>query len=339
MLTESIHFLSDPAPQEIAESAEAFLHQLTGPTLIRKAGKDPSCTRAIVTLLHGNEPSGLYAVHRWLRSGEQPAVNIICLVASVQAALHEQLFKYRTVPGQRDLNRCFGVAFDDYPGAIAAHFLHILEQEQPQCLLDIHNTSGSGPAFGVVTYDDPAHRALVQLFTHRLVITDHRLNSLMEQSTKRMPAVTIECGGAQDAAAHATAQQGLQRYLFASDVLQASAQSGDMDVYLHPIRLELAENTIIAFAEQPVAGAHITIAGDVEKLNFGLVEPDTLLAWLGEGGEAVLRVNSAAGDDVLGHYFTVRDGGLYPKQPLKLFMVTSNPTIAISDCLLYAAMV
>ncbi len=339
MPTQTIHCLSDPAPHAIADSAEAFLHQLTGPTLISKQGKDPSRTRAIVTLLHGNEPSGLYAVHRWLRSGEQPAVNIICLVASVQAALHEQLFKYRTVPGQRDLNRCFGVPVDDYPGEIAAHFLQILAREQPECLIDIHNTSGSGPAFGVVTYDDPAHRALVALFTQHLVITDHRLNSLMEQSTERMPAVTIECGGAQDRAAHATAQLGLQRYFFADDVMSAHEQPSSMDVYLHPIRLELAENTIIAFADQPVAGAHLTIPGDVEKLNFGVVEPDTLLAWLGEEAEEVLQVNSAVGDDVLDHYFAVRDHGLYPKQPLKLFMVTSNPTIALSDCLLYAAVV
>lgn len=337
--TQSIHLLSDPEPHEVADSVEAFLHQLTGPTLIRKRGKDPSRTRAIVTLLHGNEPSGLHAVHRWLRSGEQPAVNIICLVGSIQAALHEQLFKHRTVPGQRDLNRCFGGPFDDYPGKIAASLLQILKQEQPESLIDIHNTSGDGPAFGVVTGDNPAHRALVALFTQRLVITDHRLHSLMEQTTVAMPAVTIECGGAQDPAAHATAQQGLQRYLFADDVLHATENGSAMDVYLHPIRLELAESTIIAFADQPVAGAHITIPTDVEKYNFGAVEPNTLLAWLGEEGEDVLKVNSAAGDDVLANYFVVREHGLYPRRPLKLFMVTSNATIAISDCLLYATMV
>ncbi len=339
MLTQSIHFLSDPKAHEIADSVEAFLHQLTGPTLISKPGKDSTRTRAIVTLLHGNEPSGLYAVHHWLKSGEQPAVNIICFIGSVQAALHEQLFKHRTVPGQRDLNRCFGAPFDDYPGKIAAHFLQILEQERPECLIDVHNTSGRGPGFGVVTYDDPVHRTLVALFTQHLIVTDHRLNSLMEQSTEQMPAVTIECGGAQDQAAHDLAQRGLQHYLFSADVMQPPSQSNDMEVYRQPIRLELADSTIIAFADQPVAGAHITAPKDVEKFNFGVVEANTQLAWLGEDGEAVLKARSAAGADVLSDYFSIRDNGLYPQRPLKLFMVTSNATIAISDCLLYAALV
>ena len=339
MLKQAIHFLPDPAPDEIADNVEAFLHQLTGSTLISKPGKDTTRTRAIATLLHGNEPSGLRAVHSWLKSGQQPAVNIICLIGSVQAALHEKLFKHRVVPGQRDLNRCFRAPLDDYPGKIAEHFLHLLEQEQPECLIDVHNTSGSGPAFGVVTFDAPTHRALVALFTRRMVITDHRLKSLMEVSNANMPVVTIECGGAQDPAAHQLAQHGLQRYLFDDSVLQLPEHDGAMDVYLHPIRLELAESTIIAFGEQPVAGAHLTIPTDVEKFNFGVVEPDTLLAWLGEDGADVLQVNSANGDDVLSHYFTVRDNGLYPLRPLKLFMVTSNATIAISDCLLYAAAV
>lgn len=339
MLTQSIHFLSDPKTHEIATSVEAFLHQLTGPTLISKPGKDSTRTRAVVTLLHGNEPSGLHAVHHWLKSGEQPAVNIMCFIGSVQAALHEQLFKHRNVPGQRDLNRCFGAPFADYPGKIAAHFLQILAQERPECLIDIHNTSGRGPGFGVVTYDDPAHRALVALFTQHLIVTDHRLHSLMEQSTTHMPAVTIECGGAQDEAAHELAQRGLQHYLFAPDVTQPTRLSSDMAVYRHPIRLELADGTIIAYADKPVAGAHITVPKDAEKFNYGVVEPNTLLAWLGEDGEAALQANSATGDDVLRDYFSIRNSGLYPKRTLKLFMVTSNATIAISDCLLYAALV
>lgn len=339
MLTQSIQFLPDPAADEIADSVEAFLHQLTGPTLISKPGKDPTRTRAIATLLHGNEPSGLHAVHQWLKSGEQPAVNIICFIGSVQAALHEELFKHRMVPGQRDLNRCFRAPFDDYPCKIAQHFLQIVEQQRPECLIDVHNTSGSGPAFGVVTYDDPVHRALVALFTRRMVITDHRLKSLMEISDANLPVVTIECGGAQDPAAHQLAKHGLQRYLFDDDVMHLAEHDSIMDVYLHPIRLELADNTIIAFGDQPVAGAHLTVPTDVEKYNFGVVEPDTLLAWLGEQGEDALQVNSASGDDVLSHYFAVRDNGLYPLRSLKLFMVTSNATIAISDCLLYAAAV
>ena len=332
-----IQTLQEPLRDQIATDVESFLHQLTGPTLVRVTGKDSSRTRAISTLLHGNEPSGVRAVHRWLRSGEQPAVNIICLIASVQAALHEELFKHRMILGQRDLNRCFLPPFEDYPGKIASHFLHLLQETGPECMIDIHNTSGSGPAFGVTLHNQPEHRALISLFTRRMVVTDYRLGSIMEHSDARCPVVTIECGGSDDLAADELAYQGLQRFLFTEHLVEHNSYDTALETYVHPIRLELADQCILAFDEHPVAGADLTVPPTIEQYNFGVVQPDSLLAWLGEGGAEMLRAISATGANVLWDYFVQRDGALYTRRPLKLFMVTSNATIGISDCLLYAA--
>jgi len=197
-MSPAIQILHNPAPETIPTDFLDFLRQLGAPTLIRIDGADRSRCRAMATLLHGNEPSGARALHRWLLDPRQPRVDQICLVAAVRTALHEEPFKHRFMPGERDLNRCFRAPFDDAPGRIAGEFLHLLQRYQPECLVDIHNTSGMSPAFGVAAHENAVHEALVSRFCQRLVITDLNLGALMEISGAPCPAVTVECGGARD---------------------------------------------------------------------------------------------------------------------------------------------
>ncbi|MEH6577298.1 MAG: hypothetical protein V7731_09505 [Amphritea sp.] len=332
-----IHFLHNPAPELLADSVEAFLAQLGDATLIVVDGEDNTRVRAVATLLHGNEPSGVKAIYHWLRSGRRPVVKIICLVASVQTALHEPVFQHRVIPGQRDMNRCFRPPYDDHQGRIAVQFLDILEHYQPECLIDIHNTSGMSPSFGVAVHETPVHEALVHLFTQRLIITELRLGALMEISHESLPVVTIECGGSNQPESDQTAQQGLEQYLFAGDILKLPTDVVDMDMYRHAVRLELQPGTHIAYAEQPIDGADLTIPGDVEKFNFCVVPPLTRIGWLGTQGLAPLSMRNARNEDVLSQYLIARNQAIYTAQQLKLFMVTTSPAIAISDCLFYAA--
>ncbi|SEQ88557.1 Succinylglutamate desuccinylase / Aspartoacylase family protein [Amphritea atlantica] len=330
-----IQFIHNPDPASLPPEVELFLRRLGGPTLIVVDGRDNSRCRAVATLLHGNEPSGVKALLKWLRTGERPAVRLICLIASVQTALHETLFCHRQMPGQRDLNRCFAPPFEDNPGHIARHFIELLAQYQPEALLDIHNTSGMSPAFGVVVSENPEHEALVALFTQRMIVTELRLGALMELSCQQMPVVTIECGGAGQAGSDRVAEEGLQRYLFNEQVLHPPSGLV-MDLYKDAVRLQLLPSCRIAFAEQPVAGADLTVPPDVERFNFGTIPALTRLGWLGSEGMSVFRVQSATGENLLPHYFLSRASGLYSAQQLKLFMITTNPAIALSDCLFYA---
>ena len=88
------------AADTIPENPLAFLESLSGATAWRIPGRDRSRCRVVTTLLHGNEPSGLLAVHSWLRAGIQPAVDALCVVANVEAAgLHPRLHEsQRTQP-------------------------------------------------------------------------------------------------------------------------------------------------------------------------------------------------------------------------------------------------
>ena len=337
-LVAGFHYLEDPAPESLGETPEALLAALPGPTLIYLNGEDPRRTRALVTLLHGNEPSGLRALHRWLRGGVRPQVNIVCLIASTEAARMTPLFSHRVVPGRRDLNRCFRAPFDiDAEGLLAQRILAVLTRYQPESVIDIHNTSGSGPSFAVSINADARHLALTTLFTRRMVLTDLRLGSLMEISEHMVPMVTIECGGRLDDAAHSLAWAGIDHYFRRAEVLHDERAEIPVEVMQNPVRLELTACCTLAYADAPQDDVHLTLRPGIEHYNFGVTPAGTELGWVRGAalGELFVARNNAR-TCLLRDLLVLDQGVLRTRQPLKLFMITGNADIAKSDCLFYA---
>ncbi len=328
----------DPVPERI----EDFLRELGGPTLIRVAGRSQGRCRLVVTLLHGNEPSGAMAVHRFLReriaSGDyRPRTDLWFAVIGVENALREPIFSVRQAPGLRDINRCFFSPDGDPPGRVAGELLNWIARLQPEAVVDIHNTSGEGPSFSVCTGLTLPHLALTTLFTHRIVVTDLRLGALIDTTSPSVPVITAECGGARSPAAHEVAWRGLNRFAEKGELLGPAAVSGlvdELDIYRHPVRLELAPDTRLAFRDSPAADLDLILPPDVDQRNFGMVTPDMPLGWVNRPD--CLRLKSEHGYQPIDDYFLVRRGRLHAAHPLKLFMMTTRPEIALSDCLLYA---
>jgi len=329
-------FLRDPAAADIGNNVEEFLHWLAGPACILLRGEDESRTRAFVTLAHGNEPSGLMALFRWLKAGRRPAVNVVCILGSVVAALEPPLFTHRMLPRARDLNRCFRPPFDDAQGVLAEEILEILKLHRPEAVVDMHNTSGSGPSFGVCTFMDRHHDALVSLFTQRLIVSNLNLGALMETSEENCPTVTVEVGGRLDEEAHELAWEGLCRYFTAGDVLAPPETDWGLELLRDPIRLELRDNVTLTYAGVPSANYDITLKPDIEHHNFGSVAPDTLLGWATGKERSLFTAQDAGGRCAVTRLVRIENGEVYPAQPLKLFMITTNAAIAESDCLFYA---
>ena len=57
-----LNLIRDPRSETIPGRVNEFLQSLPGPAAIHLTGRDTSRTRVLVTLSHGNEPSGLEAV-------------------------------------------------------------------------------------------------------------------------------------------------------------------------------------------------------------------------------------------------------------------------------------
>lgn len=321
----------NPSPAEMAESHHTFLAQLAGPTVIHLEGEDKTRTRVIVTLLHGNEPSGFKAIHRLLKQSVQPKVNVKFIIASVVAAKTSPIFTHRMLPGIRDLNRCFMAPYDDLQGQLAKSIKELILEYQPEALLDIHNTSGSGPAFSVAITECTQTLSLASYFTHRLIVTDLRLGSLMEVDFG-CPVATIECGGAQDEEADINALNGISTFIQQPKLFEIQQE---IELLKQPRRLLINSRSSISYGEKENLTTDITICQDVEQHNFGVTTPDQVLGYMADDGLKHFTLGQSIQDTTVEDFFVVKDGQLRCKHPLKLFMVTTRADIAKSDCLFY----
>ncbi len=325
-----------PTRDALGATPEVWLDRLGGPSLVRVPGRDRTRCRAVVTLLHGNEPSGLRACHRWLATGATPAVDTLIVVGAVAAARRPPGFAHRMLPGARDLNRCFREPFEGPEGALAAAILAALRAARPEALVDLHNNTGHNPAYGVGAVVDAVRLGLTALFATRFVHSTIRLGALTD-ATADLGAVTIECGRAGDAAADAVALAGLEAFLGADDLRLAAAPPAGMTVLAEPVRVAIRPGTRIAFGELPVAGVDLTLRGDIDRHNFEPLLPGVPVGWLAEEAHWPLEARGADGEDVSRDYFVAAGSLLVTRRAMVPIMMTTSVDAALADCLFYAA--
>lgn len=282
--------------------------------------------------MHGNEPSGVKALHRWITERHVPEVSLLCFVGTVPAAISEPFFSNRCVAGWRDLNRCFRPPFQGPDGAVAETLLHELRRVKPEALIDVHNTSGRSPAYGVATVGGGPQESLTALFSDHLVVTDLRLGTLMEATEHDWPTVTIECGGANNHLSHEVAYQGLMRY---ASVHSLDHLPSGVTVAHHPLRVELRQGATLAYGTRQVDGADLSLPVDVDLFNFGVLSSQDHLGWVGSNGLEVLFTRDATGRDRSLEIFCVQEGSLRLVRPSRIMMATTRVDIAYGDCLFY----
>jgi hypothetical protein len=320
---------------EVPADDLTFLRSLGGPALIRLAGRDSSRTRVVSTLLHGNEPSGLRAIQRFLRSSEIPATDVLFFIGAVGTAITEPEFSHRALPERRDANRVWTAPWDTPEGQVANQALDHFRAADPECLVDLHNNTGHNPAYGVAFQVGPAELYLVSLFADRVVHTPLELRSLMEATVHDFPSITIECGRAGDPAADEAAWRGLDR-LLAIDRLDFTQPHDPVLILGAPVRVCLEAGIALAFADAPDPSVPLTISRDIDRHNFEWLEAGSPIGWLEAGPDWPLRAIAGAGDECSRTLFEVDKGVLRTRREFIPIMMTTNREIAQSDCLFYA---
>jgi hypothetical protein len=324
-----------PRGAAVLPTPEAFLAHLGGPSLLCLPGRDRGRTRAVVTLLHGNEPSGVRALHAWLRGDEIPAVDVICFLGAIDAALAPPGFAHRMLPGRRDLNRCFRPPWEGVEGAVAGEALRLLRESGCEALVDLHNNTGHNPAYAVGTRLDAAAFNLTMLFAERYVCTSLRLGSVIEATAADFPSVTVECGRAGDPAADAAALAGMRRYLLAETIETRRVRAGRLAVFDEPVRVTVRPGINLAAGTRPVPGADLTLAEEIDRHNFQPVMPGAPLGWIGDRGGWPVEARGADGQDVSADLFEIRGGRLLTRRGMVPIMMTTDPMVAAADCLFY----
>ncbi|MFL0799598.1 MAG: succinylglutamate desuccinylase/aspartoacylase family protein [Agarilytica sp.] len=321
----------------LPNTVEEWLIELHDSSVIEIKGKNTDQWRVISTLIHGNEPSGLLAVFKLLQQKIVPETNLAIVISSVRAARQTPVFTQRFIPGEFDLNRRFGY-FDchDRVTELAKHITEYIRDLCPQFVVDLHNTSGNGPAFAVSISDHMAVRKMASLFATEMVVTQLVVGSLMEQNFN-CPIVTIECGGAKEEKSHHTAYEGLMALATRPDVF--SMAPPDIHVICHPVRIKAQEGMSLCYGVNKTDDVDITLIPDIEKLNYQVTEAGTELAWLDRSlGDCLTAINDH-GEEVIEALFEIVEGRLTAKRNLRVFMATERADIALSDCIFYAAIV
>ncbi len=324
--------------QDVPDEADAWLNQLHSAVVIDIKGIHCHKTRVVSTLIHGNEPSSFYALHRWLKSSKQAYCNVRFIIASVEAAKLSPLFNCRYVDGETDLNRLFDISKETLVNAgqsqiRAASIKQAILEVQPEAVIDMHNTSSSSPPFSVATKIDMQAQAVASFFCQTMLYTRIKLGALMEQDFN-CPVVTIECGGARDQQAHEMAYQGLVEFLSADDLFSGH-HFKLVDIIEHPLRLEIEPGYSLEFAQHQHKDVDVTLVADIEQHNMGVTRADCFIGWSRVGVDA-FTVKNESGQSHSSPIIYCKDGELYTKMPLRIFMATNNITIAKKDCLFYA---
>lgn len=342
-----ISYLVDPCNLTLHADHQQFLLSRIGLTVIDIRGENSDEWRVISTLLHGDEPSGIIALHRWLTNEStlpRPKTNIRIIISSVEAATHQHLFRHRYLPDGIDLNRCFNEQAirnsaegknKNINGYIKRAKLieNAIREVNPKAIIDLHNTSGNGPAFAVSNLINPNVLSLASYFCDTLILSDINIGAMMELDFP-CPVVTIECGGSDDAQAHDVAYNGIKKFT-QCDGRCALPQDKAVQILYKPLRLVIKPQRKLSFSEHDEGYNGVTLRQNIEQFNYGGCCEGLLLGWLDDNGLENLELLNDQGVNVIEQYFKIDDNKLLCATHLKIFMASNKHNIARSDCLFY----
>ncbi len=344
-----INYLQNPTVIELHAGYEQFLLSMSGPTVIDVTGININKCRVINTLLQGNEPSGLIALHRWLTTrdiNKPPQTNLRFIICSVEAASKSPLFSRRFIQGHYDMNRCFGQlesVQDDsntnldknYLGCIQRAKLinNAIREVNPEMVVDLHNAASPSPTFSISSVITTETLSLASFFCQTLILSDLRLGSLMEQNFA-CPFITIECGYSLDEQAHEAAFAGINHIANCENIGYIH-QEKNVEVIYRPLRLQTKEKVNLSYAEHDEGYSGVTLKSNIEYLNFGGAHQDEMIGWIDGNGIRNLQLFNKHGNDVIDDYFYARDNQLVCRQNCRIFKATVNKQVALNDCLFY----
>ncbi|MFK8137624.1 MAG: M14 family metallopeptidase [Bdellovibrionales bacterium] len=311
------------------------MHQLVeilpGPSLIDIKGRDSSKTMFVSIILHGNEPTGLYAIQKFLKHfGGIPPVNLCLLVGNVFAAEHG----VRMLHGQPDFNRIWN-GDTSLEEQWASQVKKYVLEKNPFVVVDLHNNTGRNPHYACINQLDDSLYRLSGAFNNQVVYFETPKETLSIAFSEDVPAVTLECGLPHDL-------DGVDR---AFNYLVQLAELGDLerlpqnkDFVLYEVQSKITvKNGFDIFVGDKTTDNAVSFLRDLDEFNFNFLSEGTVIGRaLSE--ETPLKVVDAAGLDVHDLYLRYEFGKIIVNQDVVPSMISLDPRIISQDCLGYLMM-
>ncbi|MFA9429870.1 hypothetical protein [Egicoccus sp. AB-alg2] len=328
----------DGLPDDLLDLGDrALLRVLGRPTLIRVPGTGEQAPRAVVTLLHGDESTGLQAILRVLRRRRRYPFDLYVVVGNVEAALHGPGFAHRYLDHQEDFNRVWGLDAPTTAQRRAADgILAELRAAGLESLVDVHNNTGDNPFYAIVTRMRPQTLNLATLFTSTLLRWDLAACTLMEALHDDVATVAVECGLPGRPESLAFAVDALRRYLGAAP-LENDRIVRDLDLLGGLRKVTIRPEVRFRFGGDLDDEVDLVLAADADVHNFVEVPAGHVLGRVHPGSALPVRACAADGRDVTDHHFALVDGEVVLTRPTTPVMMTRTVEAARKDCLFYLA--
>lgn len=312
--------------------ARSLLRELGGPTWLRVPGTGEAPPRAVSTLLHGDESTGIHALLHVLSRRRVFPFDLHVVLFNVEAALAGPGFAHRYLDHQEDGNRVWGPGEATSPDRRAAQgILGDLLADDLDLLVDVHNTTGDNPFHAVVPSRDPAVVNLATRFTTTLLVWELGAGTLMEAVNDRAPAVAVECGLAGRRTSHAFAVDGLRRAF--GPPLERGEVVRDHDVVADLRRVRLVTDVRARFGGDLDDEIDVVLPPDGDAVNLVPVPAGHELARVRPGAPSPFTVTAPDGTDVTTDALDVRaDGSVVSREPRVPVMIVRSVEAARKDC-------
>lgn len=337
-MTDAHRRFPDGLPAELlALDEHALLRELGRPTIARFPGTGDAPPRAIATLLHGDESTGLQALLRVLRRRTRYPFDLYVVIGNVEAAIAPPGFAFRFLDHQEDLNRVWGLGTPTTALRRAADaILAELVDAGLESLVDVHNNTGDNPFYAIVTRSRPEVYNLATIFTTTLLRWDLQAGTLMEAMHERCAAIAVECGLPGRPESLAFAVDGIRRYL-GSAPLRSDVVLRDHDLLGRLRKVTVRPEVRFRFGGELTDDVDLVLDADADVHNFVEVPSGHVVGRVHPDAAMPLLALEPDGREVTDRHFELRDGEVVVSGPTTPVMMTRTVEAARKDCLFYLA--
>lgn len=320
--------ITDALPDGFIEAQPEQLDELLGgPTLIHLSGRQQPAL-FVSLMLHGNEPTGLFAVQALLQEyAERELPRALSIfVGNVSAARH----KRRRLDQQPDYNRVWSEG-DTPEHAMMAQVLASMRERGLFASIDIHNNTGINPHYACINKLETTFLQLASLFSRTVVFFTKPDGVQSKALAQLCPAVTLECGQPGQAFGIEHARDYLDACLKLHEIPEQPVAAHDVSVFHTVSIVRVPENVSFAFGSSDV---QLQFVDDIDHFNFSEMPAGTHFGWRHDD-LSKLVCEDEQGNDVSERYFRYRDGNIELATAVMPSMLTRDETVIRQDCFCY----
>ncbi|MBG90606.1 MAG: peptidase M14 [Actinobacteria bacterium] len=319
-------------PEKLLSCQPDEIHKvLSGPTLIHLEGQRKAPI-LISTLLHGNEPTGFWALQQVLRpyfvTDAVLPRSVSILIGNPKAAQKN----VRSLPGELDLNRVWDKGDSEWHD-MAQGVVHEMKARKIFASVDIHNNTGQNPYYACLNKVTGKNYKLCRIFSDLILFFDQPLGVLSKAFSKVCPSIILEAGVPQDPAGIQKVRHYLETILRIDELEENGIESTDLAYHVIAM-VRLKEGVKLGFGDGPNSKVDLCLDDELESHNFQVIPSGTCIGWH-KGSNDKLEVTDNEGKLINGKYFDFSHGQVRLKHALIPIMITHDIPVIQQDCLCY----